>query len=445
MKKLLKDKRIIYLIVFFIIFFAHFFLKVNSGDDVYFKTAMNDGFINFLTTRYNSWSSRLIIEVVLVFMLKLPKIIWMLLDSVMLALTVYSIDYLFTKRSNLEKLFVAMIVLLYPLAELRSAGWYATTINYLWPLALGLFAFFPIKHAKEGIKEEKYMYPLYVLAALFACNQEQMGAIMFGIYALSIYNLYKHKKLNKFIIVQTIIALASLVFMLTCPGNGVRAIANMDYWYPSYSNFTIMHKSFLGVVTTFLFMTKQINLIVFITALLVPYFTFKKEYGLFHNNFINKFISMLPIFIIVFICMGSDITVKFFPELSNLLKHFGQFLEPQDKINFSVYNLALLGVSFLFFASLFYSMINLADKDNKVLVFFILMAGFASRFIIGFTPSVYASSMRTFIFFDFSIIISLILILFDNTKIIKDKNVLDFGIIVLILLDFLQIFNLILK
>ena len=438
-KKILNDKKIVYIIVFLIIFLSHFFLKVNSGDDVFFKTAMNDGFINFLTTRYNSWSSRLIIEIVLVFMLKLPKIIWMLIDSGMLVLTIYSIDYLFTKRSNLEKLLVAILVLLYPLSELRSAGWYATTINYLWPLALGLFAFFPIKHAKENIKEKGYMYPLYVLATLFACNQEQMGAIIFGIYAISIYNLYKHKKLNKFIIIQTLIALISLIFILTCPGNGIRAIANMDYWYPSYSNFTIMHKSFLGVVTTFLFMTKQINVIVFITSLLIPYLTFKKD------NFLNKFISMIPIFIIIAICMCSNVTIKFFPELTKLLNHFSLFLEPQDKINFGIYNLALLGVSFLFFASLFYSMISLVDKKNRVLVFFILMAGFASRFIIGFTPSVYASSMRTFIFFDFSIIIALVLTIFDNIKNIKNKNALDFGIIILILLDFLQVFNLILK
>ncbi len=438
-KKILNDKKIVYIIVFLIIFLYHFFLKVNSGDDVFFKTAMNDGFINFLTTRYNSWSSRLIIEIVLVFMLKLPKIIWMLIDSGMLVLTIYSIDYLFTKRSNLEKLLVAMLVLLYPLSELRSAGWYATTINYLWPLALGLFAFFPIKHAKENIKEKGYMYPLYVLATLFACNQEQMGAIIFGIYAISIYNLYKHKKLNKFIIIQTLIALISLIFILTCPGNGTRAIANMDYWYPSYSNFTIMHKSFLGVVTTFLFMTKQINVIVFITSLLIPYLTFKKD------NFLNKFISMIPIFIIIAICMCSNVTIKFFPELTKLLNHFSLFLEPQDKINFGIYNLALLGVSFLFFASLFYSMISLVDKKNRVLVFFILMAGFASRFIIGFTPSVYASSMRTFIFFDFSIIIALVLMIFDNIKNIKNKNAIDFGIIILILLDFLQVFNLILK
>lgn len=440
MKKLLKNKNIIYIIVFFIILLSHCFLKVNSGDDLFFKTAMNNGLLDFVSTRYESWSSRVIIEVILVYMLKLPKMVWMLLDSASLVLVIYAIDYLFTKRSSLEKLLVALLVLLYPLSELRSAGWYATTINYLWPLALGLFSFFPIKHARDGIKEKSYMYPIYVLSTLFACNQEQMCAIIFGIYILSIYNLYKHKKLNKFIIVQTLLSLAGLIFTFACPGNGVRAIENMDYWYPSYSNFTIMHKSFLGVVTTFLFMTKQINLIVFITSLIIPYLTFKRD-----DKFIFKFISILPIFIILFICMCPNVTLKFFPELAKFFKPFSLFLEPQDKISFNVYNLALLGFSFLFFASLFTSIINLSDKKNRILVFFILMAGFASRFIMGFTPSVYASDMRTFIFFDFSIVISLILIILDNIKIIKNKNVLEFSIIILILLDFLQIFNLILK
>ena len=47
-------------------------------------------------------------------------------------------------------------------------------------------------------------------------------------------------------------------------------------------------------------------------------------------------------------------------------------------------------------------------KSNVALICY--LAGFASRFIMGFSPTVFASSERTIIFFDFAMIICSILI-----------------------------------
>ena len=61
----------------------------------------------------------------------------------MVALAGYSISKIFVKNDENKKdniiMLVAMI-LIYPIMQMNSAGWAATTINYIWPMALGLFS-----------------------------------------------------------------------------------------------------------------------------------------------------------------------------------------------------------------------------------------------------------------------------------------------------------------
>ena len=37
---------------------------------------------------------------------------------------------------------ILWLILLYPVDRMAGAGWAATTVNYVWPLSLGLFSVF---------------------------------------------------------------------------------------------------------------------------------------------------------------------------------------------------------------------------------------------------------------------------------------------------------------
>ena len=125
------------------------------------------------------------------------------------------------KNENMT-LLIAMIII-YPMMQMNSAGWAATTINYMWPMALGLFSLIPIRKVWDGEKIKFWQYPLYVIALLFSANQEQACAILFGTYLLfAILMVIKNKKIHPFIVIQNILVIASLIFILTCPGNSVR-------------------------------------------------------------------------------------------------------------------------------------------------------------------------------------------------------------------------------
>lgn len=47
------------------------------------------------------------------------------------------------------------------------------------------------------------------------------------------------------------VSAAALIFIFTCPGNSIRFAHEVSYWYPEFANFTIIEKSYLGLVTTF--------------------------------------------------------------------------------------------------------------------------------------------------------------------------------------------------
>lgn len=158
---------------------------------------------------------------------------------------------------------------------MSSAGWYATTLNYLWPLSLGLYSLIPIKNHLISKKDKLYKYILYFLSLIYACNQEQMCLIIFSIYLLfTIYFIYK-KNISKFIILQLIISFISLIFILTCPGNNLRNISETQTWYPAFENFNLISKAFIGIITTTYLLFYKSNFIILLLSLIIPISIFK--------------------------------------------------------------------------------------------------------------------------------------------------------------------------
>ncbi len=113
----------------------HVVLSTNVGDDmVYFKTLLdgNSSLGEILAHRYETWSSRMVIEAVLIPLVHCP-LLWKILDIVIFtSLPVLLCGLLGVTGRG--RWFVAGLVLLYPFADMASAGWIATTTNYLWPL-----------------------------------------------------------------------------------------------------------------------------------------------------------------------------------------------------------------------------------------------------------------------------------------------------------------------
>ena len=190
MSKLKKQfiSNIPYYVLFFILLFIHIQLNVSTGDDVNFAIrAKSMTFTDFNIYKYYNWSSRQLIESVLYF-ISVHSHVWMLLNSLVITIIAKLIEAIFCNHTIKMKILCCIGTLIYPLIDMSSAGWMATTINYYWPLGALLINLYYLKKANNLIKLKWYEYIISSIALLFAANQEQGFAILLGTYFFYIIN-----------------------------------------------------------------------------------------------------------------------------------------------------------------------------------------------------------------------------------------------------------------
>lgn len=241
--------------VFFLILLSlHLFLRTGWGDDVFFaQESMPLG--EFLAERYRTWTSRILVEAGVKLLAPAPAWIWKLLDSLMILLLVWITADLFGaeygrtgRKISLQILFFCMLGCL-PALSLCDAGWIATTMNYLWPMTLGLVAMRPLKHWIRGENCPVWEYPVCPVCMIFAANVEQGAAILFVVYLLcGIYISQKRGRLSSFYYVLLSCVVFSVLFILTTPGNAIRFTEETDHWFPGFDELSLYEKALMGFI-----------------------------------------------------------------------------------------------------------------------------------------------------------------------------------------------------
>ena len=421
-QKFLKDGRGALLALFILEFVLTFFITPNKFDDkVFLESVTGTSVWSYVGPRYYNWSSRLIIEFVLCSILKISKYLWILLEAFMVALAGYSISKLCIKEDENKKDNIVMLVamiLIYPIMQMNSAGWAATTINYMWPMALGLFSLIPIRKVWDGEKIKFWQYPLYVMALIFAANQEQACAILFGTYLLfAILMVMKNKKIHPFIVIQNVLVIASLVFILTCPGNAVRTQTEIANQFNDFEMLTILDKIGLGLTSTMGVIIDKGNIVFAVMSILIAVNIF-----LNYKERLYRIVSLVPVFSILSLCYFSRITTEIFPFFGTLK---GLITEEQVMLTavncnnmLYVIPIILAAANFICITMSLLLMFKSLNKNVALLAFFV---GLASRLIMGFSPTVFLSGERTMLFFEFAMIIVSILVWQEIIK-KTDKN-----------------------
>lgn len=425
-----KHPNLIYIIYFIVLLMITYKIHSIMADDLFFQNIAINDLISYLGSRYHEWTSRLIIETLLVTFLHLPKICWCIVTSLVMTTIAWCISYIFTKHNLSTRIISILAISIIPISIMSEAGWYATSINYLWPLAFLLISFIPIKHALTNKKEPIWAYPIYIISALIAGNQEQSCALLLGFYVLfSIYFCWKKKNIP-IIYIQTTISLMSIIFILTCPGNNLRSISETALWYPAYENFSIIQKGILGVNSTLSKLLINGSAPFFALSILIILITKNKEKWL-------KYISFIPLLIIAYIEYFHNNINKLFPNMNNLYETIKNFTQPMNEIHiFSIRNCLLIIISIVIFLSIALCLFEFFKKKKEQSIFIpiLLLAGFLSVIIMGFSPTVYASGMRPFTFLNYIMAIIITIIICN----MKEKS--D-GILLVTILSLFQVLN----
>lgn len=406
--------------MFLILLLAHALIRADFGDDLAYQNILdNQSMFDFLRERYYTWSSRVLIEAVMLLFVTGNVWLWKIADSLMIMLLLWIISELFGGESAQDKMraqiLLFCLIWIVPFFSLSSAGWITTTINYLWPLTLGLVAMLPLKHRTCGEQIPVWEYGVCPLCALYGANMEQMGAILLGSYIVfGGYLFRKRKKLEPFYFVQLLLIAASLAFILTAPGNACRTEAEIQRFFPEFAELSAGQKLWMGFLDTTQYYLAVgdgqksyvfglFALVLWLAALLA--FGNRKE----KRGIPGILMSLVPV--LFYWGIG---------QAGNLLLNTGLLTRGRNGIGVLAQNRQIPGMSFfpgglVIFQTVCYLLVLAAVagtilyvwgvSGEAMLELLILAAGFLSRLVVGFSPTIYASGDRTALFCTAAILI----------------------------------------
>ncbi len=392
----------------------HAWIPVDTHDDAAFATYWTQPLWKVLKWRYDTWTSRILIEGALIPLAVFPNI-WRVLNVGMILLFVWCAADLFSVGGG--KRFPAMGVLFallftVPLYSLHSAGWITTTVNYLWPLSLGLVAMRPAKHFFCGEKCAGWEYAVCPLCLVYAANLEQMCAILSGVYLLcGVHSLVDRKKPSALCCVMPGLIVLMLCLIWLCPGNRLRLAAETERWFPEFGKLSFLQKLLWGWIGTFQHYMKGGNfLFMLLPGVLLALLATRYERE--KNGKIRVFLPAL-------FCFCPYLYYGLLP-LWEYLRARGRLLGGIELLRALVYNTQLPGFSpytplqtgfqtavFLTLCVCLTVTIFLVHGRSRetLMQLLILGAGLLSRVIVGLSPTFLASGGRTSVYASAAVLI----------------------------------------
>ncbi len=368
---------------------------LNWGDafSIFSKETLN---IDYLSYRYHYWSSRLIVDALLVPLSK-HQTLFFIINTTVMGYLPFAIKKLFPTHQFIETHFwlIILLISLYPIKHMQSAGWIATFMNYYYPLTAGLIA---LQLIFTDTKKTTFPHKLGLYTALlFAANTEQACLLLLIIFSYQvIISMVKKEFVNSYFW-GWLISLLSIIFIITTPGNTHRIISETYTWVPDFINYPFIYKAYLGFQSTINYYFFQYNPI---TMVLIGVLAL--------NHYLKKPKKLI---IIVY-------SVLLLPQIITL--NIG-YIERVTNSNLLIDTIKYLylALSILLFLALLSRILDTATKKQGKIIAGIILIGFLIRFAIGFSPTLFASGTRTFIFTDFSLIIGMLLLINDNKNIQK--------------------------
>jgi len=370
-------------------------VRIANDDSVHINSIGNNIFDCWKWSMeiYHTWSSRILINFLWAFVLQNGKIGMFIYASVSMYVVLKAVIILFGK-SNCYKvlLFAVSIMMLFPWEVYITAGWVATFTSYFGPQAFAIMALVPIKKVLCNEKMCWWEIIIYALCLLYGTNAEQMCVVVLGIYIVSLIYFWIKKSNNWVIWLQFLLTIASMVFTVTCPGNSSRDVVDQAYWFPTYGMMDSIDKADIGVSTTLKWMFVDGNPLIILMCLLMTTIIWKK-----YKDVLYRVIALIPTVFVLLMGPLEKIFVSMFPNLQVITK---------DVDYYGSFNVATQGVGrgplqfFIFLAiaiCIVAEIILINEKIEGCLIdLSLILMGVASRCMMGFSATVYASSTRTY-------------------------------------------------
>lgn len=350
------------------------------------------------------YNGRIVTDVFANIWYRFPSMMWWkVFDTCVYVLTAMLISRIFTKNKWYHSIIVCSLILIFPYKYMESAGYIATTANYLYPFVGVLVILRMITYVLEKQKIPTYMYFAVALSIIYTTNQDQTAvALLAGLFIYLIYcNIMKvEARLRKTTLWLFLSSLFMYIAYFLLPGHLGRmsgeSTEEMDLWFPEYVNWTFGDKVFHGYTSTVanLFFNDVLLFVLFTIILMVISFKQTCPY--------KKAVGCIPF---------AGIAISHFMQKGQFIYYFDRSIGMPELMPIQVFAFPFI-LSVIMLVSIFAAIwFNVEKMERKLMLTLLLVLGAGTREMMGFTATIYASSYRTFTFFLYAIIVCCLIML----------------------------------
>lgn len=416
-----KTIKICIYIVYAIFFFWRHFHLTYVGDDLIMGPGVDTYSLweNFVW--HWGYNGRIVTDVFANIWYRFPSMMWWkVFDTGIYVVTAMLISRIFTKNNWYHVLIVCSLILLFPFNYMESAGYIATSANYLYPIVGVLVILRMITYVLENQKIPKYMYLAVAISIIYTTNQDQTAiALLVGLF---IYLIYCRVTKSEKRLCNTVLGLfLSSVFMyivyFLLPGHLGRmsgaSTEEMDIWFPEYIEWNFLDKVFHGYSSTVanLFYNDVLLFTLFTALLMIISFRQKTPYKII--------IGSIPFV---------GVALSHFMQKGQFIYYFDRSIGMPELIPIETFAFPFI-LSVIILVSIFAAVwLNVEKMEHKLFLTLLLVLAAGTREMMGFTATIYASSYRTFTFFLYAIIICCIILLNELEEKAEHKHLWYMGI-----------------
>lgn len=417
-----------YIIFGLVIALYSLFMNSNRMDDVslYGDIMEYVPLTTWLKFRWDTWTSRVLLDGVSVLMVAWNIWIFRILNWSMWMLLVHSIAELLNIKKNRQLSYILIFTfLIYPFKVIGSVGWCNVGVIYVWTLALGCYAVTSYTKLNRdkiacGMTGRVLIAVSMCFAAVFAGNQEMVCAILCAIFGM--LWILTYKKADKFyrvlLSIQFLLIGIELLIILTCKGNYIRKFQEAERWMPEYVDLTFIDKLSIGIVDTIngLFVRESFLCFLFAIVICMSVFTKTKLLSV-------RCLALIPVLFMAGTRFVPNLLQKEFSYLENSWKYM---ITPKVRDLGSMESGSVVGLLMWLavFACLIISVYVTCKNIQEILFYSIILgSGLVTRVAVGFSPSVYVSGSRTFYFLDILIIFCMVYMLNGYKNRISERGI----------------------
>ena len=401
---------VIYALFVLGVIIMHLFMRINLNDDsINIELNSNFSCFEWVSYRYNAWSSRYIQEFIGYWIIKAPAV-WRILDIIFVSSMPFLLTEITGAKGN-ERFLSFFLLPLYPVLNQSEAGWICTTMTYVWPVFFGLLAFWLFRRLMTAEKVKWYVLVFFYLSLLIASNHELLAVLMICVFIYEALLMFLKRPIDRkkmlIILFSVILGTLNIAIIMMSPGIKARAFMEVEFQgaFDGYDSLSLVKKLYLGINRCVKIFVTTPNTIFIIFSTLLAFLSLKRA-----KYIVSKVICCLPavsLFLIHLVYPGvfvaTDVYEVYFSDRDTVLILLcGVFM--------------LLSLSFAIFVAF-------SDEHSKGFLNIIVFAvGFSTTAAMGFSPTIYSSGSRTSIFTYFSLIFVIISVLVHEAKRVEEEG-----------------------